>query len=161
MRKFPYVPVLLAVAAFGGLLYFGMRSKPAVDRSKVPVGTGSAGLLDSIAAGTVFTADISKTLNARNPLTNVPGSAFTALSPVDQAGVFQGFTAYVRAKHNISGELVDVPITTIQSVGGIPIGSVASTPNDAASTPPFGSLPGVQPGRFEELQGRMKRAGFN
>ena len=119
MSDFPIVPVALVVLGLGGLIYLGTRSSRSAapeDRSKVPVGggAGSAG----ITAGTVFTADLSGTLNATNPATNAPNSSFTALGPVDESGVHQGFQAFVHARHNGTGEVVDVPVSRIKSGNG-------------------------------------------
>lgn len=124
MSDFPVVPVALVVLGLGGLLYLGTRkskSEPE-DRSQIPVYGGGTGPAGSITAGTVFTADLSGTLNAANPATNAPNSSFTALGPVDESGVHQGFQAFVRARHSVTGEVVDVPVTRIKSVGGVGTG---------------------------------------
>jgi len=124
MSDFPVVPVALVVAALGGLIYLGTRSskKEPEDRSQVPVygGGGPSG----ITAGTVFVADLSGTLNVTNPATNAPNSSFTALGPVDESGVHQGFQAFVHARHNGTGEVVDVPVSRIKTVGGTGTGQL-------------------------------------
>lgn len=122
MSDFPVVPVVLTLAALGGLIYLGTRpSKGAADLSeeekqKIPV-LGGTGPAASIRAGTVFTADLSNTLVARDPATNAPNSSFTALGSVDESGVHQGFQAFVKARHSVTGEVVDVPVSTIRGLG--------------------------------------------
>lgn len=120
MNDFPVVPVALVVLGLGGLLYLGTRKSKTEpeDRSQVPVYGGGGAGPSGITAGTVFTADLSGTLNATNPATNAPNSAFTALGSVDESGVHQGFQAFVRARHNVTGEVVDVPVTRIKNAGG-------------------------------------------
>ena len=129
MSDFPIVPVALVVVALGGLFYLGTRpSKSAEpeDRSKIPVG-GGAGPFDSITAGTVFVADLSGTAVWRDPATAAPGSSFTALGPVDrETGAHQGGPAFVRARHNGTNEVVDVPLERIKSAGGAGTGQMYS-----------------------------------
>lgn len=119
-----YLPVILTVAALGGLLYLGTRPSKkaeAADRSKIPVESGLTGPLASITAGTVFVADVSAMITVHDPATKAPNSSFTALGPVSQVGVYQGSNAIVTARHNVSQEIVDVPVKTITSVSGVPV----------------------------------------
>lgn len=84
------------------------------NRNDIPVLTQGAAA--GVRNGSRFTADLSQTLVSQNPAVKTPGTSFVALGDVDQSGVHQGFQAFVHAKHEQTGEEVDVPISKILQV---------------------------------------------
>lgn len=111
-----YLPLALVFGSLAGLVYLGTRpSKTAsngalpADRSQVPVLGPAAG----VHAGSRFLADLSQSILNLQPGTKAAGSVFQALGDVDQSGVYQGFQAFVHAKHETTGEIVDVPVSKI------------------------------------------------